>query len=241
MNELTTQIANMDSREIAELTGKRHDHVIRDIKLQLESQEIALPKFGGTYIDTQGKQRPCFKLDKEQVMVLVTGYSIPLRVKVIKRLNELEAKQPKLPTTYKEALQELLIKVEQNEVLQLENTAQKQIIGELQPIVDYTNEILKATGAITITQIAKDYGLTGAKLNKILHEENVQYKQSGQWMLYSRYHGMKYTESTTTQFMHKNGSLGCRVSTKWTQKGRLFIHDILKKREIIAVIEQEEK
>lgn len=80
----------MSSREIAELTGKRHDHVMRDVRNMLAELEITDPSFGGTYLDASGRSMPCFNLDRELTETLVTGYSIPLRHKVIRRLHELE-------------------------------------------------------------------------------------------------------------------------------------------------------
>lgn len=85
----------MSSREIAELTGKRHDHVMRDIRNMLSELQITHPKFGGTYLDGSGRSLPCFHLDRELTETLVTGYSIPLRHKVIRRLHELEDAQAK--------------------------------------------------------------------------------------------------------------------------------------------------
>ncbi|MDF3136636.1 phage regulatory protein/antirepressor Ant [Pseudomonas extremaustralis] len=85
----------MSSREIADLTGKRHDHVIRDIRNMLSELQITDPKFGGTYLDGSGRSMPCFHLDRELTETLVTGYSIPLRHKVIRRLHELEDAQAK--------------------------------------------------------------------------------------------------------------------------------------------------
>lgn len=87
--------ATMSSREIAELTGKRHDHVMRDIRNMLSELQITDPKFGGTYLDGSGRSMPCFHLDRELTETLVTGYSIPLRHKVIRRLHELEDAQAK--------------------------------------------------------------------------------------------------------------------------------------------------
>lgn len=87
----------MSSREIAELTGKRHDHVMRDIRNMLSELQIADPKFGGTYLDGSGRSMPCFHLDRELTETLVTGYSIPLRHRVIRRLHELEDTQAKPP------------------------------------------------------------------------------------------------------------------------------------------------
>ncbi|MEG0242642.1 MAG: Rha family transcriptional regulator [Pseudomonas sp.] len=80
----------MSSREIAELTGKRHDHVMRDIRNMLSELKITDPKFGGTYLDGSGRSLPCFHLDRELTETLITGYSIPLRHKVIRRLHDLE-------------------------------------------------------------------------------------------------------------------------------------------------------
>ncbi len=86
-------IPTMSSREIAELCGKRHDHVMRDIKKMLE--ELNAPKFGvvdfsGYYLDSKGESRPCYNLPKRECLILVSGYSTALRAKIIDRWQELE-------------------------------------------------------------------------------------------------------------------------------------------------------
>lgn len=124
------------------------------------------------------------------------------------------------------------------EYLQLENSKQKQIIGELKPKADYTDTILKNPGLVTITQIAKDYGMSGKKMNNILHNLRVQYKQSEQWLLYSEHHGKGYTHSETIDIIRSNGREDIKMNTKWTQKGRLFIYDLLKKHRILPLIER---
>lgn len=126
------------------------------------------------------------------------------------------------------------------ENLQLENTQQKQIIGELKPKADYTDIILKNKGLVTITQIAKDYGLSGQSLNDKLHELKIQYKIGEQWLLYSKYHAKGYTHSETIPITRKNGMKDVNMITKWTQKGRLFIYELLKKNNILPLIESEE-
>ncbi|GAA0814559.1 phage antirepressor KilAC domain-containing protein [Clostridium tertium] len=126
------------------------------------------------------------------------------------------------------------------ENLRLENTQQKQIIGELKPKADYTDIILKNKGLVTITQIAKDYGLSGQALNDKLHELKVQYKIGEQWLLYSKYHAKGYTHSETIPITRKNGMKDVNMITKWTQKGRLFIYELLKKNNILPLIESEE-
>lgn len=114
-----------------------------------------------------------------------------------------------------------------------------QIIGELKPKADYYDEILKNPGLVTITQIAKDYGMSGKKMNRILHELGIQYKQSEQWLLYSDYHCLGYTQSEVTDIIRSDGTPDVKLLTKWTMKGRLFLYNKLKEKGIIPVIEQE--
>lgn len=123
-------------------------------------------------------------------------------------------------------------------VLQLENSQQKQIIGELKPKADYLDNILQNKGLVTITAIAKDYGMSGEKMNEKLHELGIQYNQSKQWFLYSKYHNQGYTHSETIDLTHKDGTKFVKMNTKWTQKGRLFLYELLKKNGIVPIIEK---
>lgn len=75
-------------------------------------------------------------------------------------------------------------------------------------------------------------------MNTLLHDNKVQYKQSNQWLLYRDYQDKGYTHSTTTEIERSNGEVDIRMNTKWTQKGRIFIYDLLKKENIIPIIEQ---
>lgn len=113
--------------------------------------------------------------------------------------------------------------------------AQEQQISEFKPIRDYVDEILSSTSALTITQIAADYDITARALNKILEEEKVQRNVSGQWILYKNQMGKGYTKSETFTFTRSDGRLDSKITTKWTQKGRLMIHEIMKSRGIDAV------
>ena len=116
---------------------------------------------------------------------------------------------------------------------------QTQLIGELKPKADYTDRILQSKSLVTITQIAKDYGMSGAAMNEKLHELGVIYKLGGQWLLYSRYQAKGYTHSETVDITHRDGRGDVRMNTKWTQKGRLFLYEFLKKHGILPVIEQD--
>ena len=127
---------------------------------------------------------------------------------------------------------------EKNLRLQTENAKQRQIIGELKPKADYTDIILNNHGLVTITQIAKDYGMSGRQLNRVMADFGVQYKQSGQWLLYSKYHSCGYTHSQTFDIVRSDGRADVVMETKWTQKGRLFVYELLKKHGILPLIEK---
>lgn len=99
-------------------------------------------------------------------------------------------------------------------------------VSEDLPKVTYYDTILSSNNAVNISQIAEDYGLTGAELNKMLHEEGVQYRRGNQWLLYREHKNNGYTKSKT--FTVGNGS--AKLHTQWTQRGRLFIHQLLDKR-----------
>lgn len=113
--------------------------------------------------------------------------------------------------------------------------AQEQQISEFKPIRDYVDEILSSKSALTITQIAADYDISAQALNRILEEEKVQRNVSGQWILYKNQMGKGYTKSETFTFTRSDGRLDSKITTKWTQKGRLMIHEIMKSRGIDAV------
>ncbi len=127
----------------------------------------------------------------------------------------------------------------QNKQLNETVAVQTQQIAEMQPKVSYYDLVLNSKGLVTITQIAKDYGMSGKKMNILLHDLGVQYKQSGQWMLYSKYHEKGYTHSRTINIVHNDGTSDSRMETKWTQKGRLFIYKLLKSQNILPLIEQD--
>ena len=115
---------------------------------------------------------------------------------------------------------------------------QEQVIGALKSKANYVDIILNNKGLVTITQIAKDYGMSGRKMNQLLHNYKIQYKQSGQWFLYSKYQNRGYTHSYTIGITRRDGAHDIKMATKWTQKGRLFIYELLKKDTILPTIEQ---
>ena len=141
--------------------------------------------------------------------------------------------------TEEELISRALILAQKNiDRLALENKKKDQIIGELTPKADYTDKILQSTSVVTITSIAKDYGLSGSKMNKLLHELGIQYKQGNQWLIYAKYHDKGYTHSETVEFPRSNGTIDVNMITKWTQKGRLFLYNELKDNGYLPMIER---
>ena len=130
---------------------------------------------------------------------------------------------------------------EKNKVLEFTNKKQEQIIGELKPKADYVDRILKSKGLVTITQISKDYGMSGQAMNSLLYSLKVQYKQGNQWLLYANHHSKGYTHSETINITRSDGSPDVKMNTKWTQKGRLFLYELLKAEGYAPVIEQKQE
>lgn len=101
---------------------------------------------------------------------------------------------------------------------------QNQQIAEMQPKVSYYDKILQNKGTVTITQIAKDYGMSGRQFNQILSDMGIQFRMGKVWLLYQKYAEQGYTQSRTFAV---NGDRNV-MHTYWTQKGRLFLYDLLK-------------
>ena len=135
----------------------------------------------------------------------------------------------------------LLMKDEQILKLTTENQIQAQQIAEFKPIKEYVDLILQSDGTVTTTQIAADYGLSAKKLNKILNEEKIQHKVNGQWILYSNMMNKGYTKSETMDITRSDGRVEVKMYTRWTQKGRLKIHEILTNLGFISNYDREQQ
>lgn len=238
-----------DSREVARMIGKDHAHLMRDIAGYIEilsQSKIGFADFfkESSYSDAQGKPRSCYLITKkgcEFVANKLTGEKgIRFTAIYVNAFHTMEDQlsKPQLPQDYLSALKALVASEEEKQSLELEAAQQKQLIGELQPKANYVDSILKNSGLVTITQIAKDYGMSGAEMNKLLHKLGIQYKESGQWLLYREHQAKGYTHSRTVEITHTDGSKGVKMNTAWTQKGRLFLYEALKKAEILPVIER---
>lgn len=98
----------------------------------------------------------------------------------------------------------------------------------------YLDLIIESKSAVVITQIAADYGMSAIKFNQLLYSLGIQHKVNNQWILYRKYMAKGYTDSKTIEISGR-----VRMQTVWTQKGRLFLYELLKKHDILPLIEQE--
>ena len=117
----------------------------------------------------------------------------------------------------------------------------EQQVKEFQPKVSYYDKVLSNDALMTISLIAKDYGMSGAGMNKLLHELGVQYRQGGTWLLYAKYQRTGWTHSETKMVPRKDGTEKAVLNTKWTQKGRLGLYALLKDNGYLPLIEMEDE
>lgn len=116
---------------------------------------------------------------------------------------------------------------------------QQQQITEMKPKVSYYDVVLNCKDLISTSAIAKDYGKSAIWMNRYLHEKGIQFKQGDIWLLYQKYAEKGYTSTKTHSYPGTNGEMHTRPHTYWTQKGRLFIYDLMKSDGILPTIEME--
>ena len=247
----------IDSREVAEMVGKQHNELLKDIRRyaeQLGEGKIPQSDFftESTYVNSQNKKMPCYQVTKkgcEFIAHKLTGVKgTEFTAKYINRFHEMEdAIKAHIPTGNElialavvEA-QKLLAQKEE-EIKQLEDSVQQmdKVITELAPKADYADRILSSNDCMTVTQIAQDYGLSAVSFNRILSRAGIQRKVGEQWILYAEYQGKGYVQNKTYDYEKANGTTGTKLSTVWTQKGRLFLYNRLKEIGVVPEMEKEE-
>ncbi|NCG67772.1 Rha family transcriptional regulator [Bacillus coagulans] len=243
-----------DSLTVAEVFEKRHDIVLRDIENQITKlqeageQEFSLHNFEeSTYTNERGREYRKYNLTEDAFTLVSMAYTTPeamkFKVRFIKEFKRMReqielANQPSYMVADPiERAKRWIEEEQERQKLQTDNLVLTQQVNELQPKASYYDLILQNKSLLSITKIAKDYGMSGMALNKKLHELGVQYKQGDIWLLYAKYQDKGYTQTTT----HVIDADKARVSTKWTQKGRLFIYALLKNEGILPIIEHDQE
>ena len=124
-----------------------------------------------------------------------------------------------------------------NRQLEQRNALLEEINTQQKPLTDYARTILSSTQTVTITQIAQDYGFTAIRFNELLKHLHIQHKVGGQWILYTPYINKGYVQSFSSYFVQADGEVQVKLHTRWTQGGRLFLYEELKKAGILPSIE----
>lgn len=167
----------MSSIEIASLTGKRHDHVMVDIRNMLFQLEKPDPSFRGSYRGGNGRDLPCYQLPQRECLILVSGYSIPMRAKIVDRWQELERRVqapvvPALPQTFAEAL-----RLAADQAAQIEQQAGQ--IAAQAPKVQAYARIAESDGSMCITDAAKSLQIRPRDLFAFLRSHGWIYTRAG--------------------------------------------------------------
>ena len=126
---------------------------------------------------------------------------------------------------------------QQNRLLESRNALLEEISAQQKPLTDYARNILSSMQTVTVTQIAQDYGFSAVRFNELLMRLRIQHKVGGQWILYSPYLTKGYVQSFSSYFVMSDGEVQVKVHTRWTQSGRLFLYEELKKAGLLPLIE----
>lgn len=253
----------MTSLEIAEETGKRHADVMRDIRNILErgasERNFALSSYQQTQPKGGIKEIPMYILTAKGCLILASGYDVVLREKIINKLEEYRQKEKDgliaLPdfTDPAEAAEEWAKQYREKKMLSIENESlrienarleEDNVVlaaenQELRNDKNYLDIIMRSRKMMTISQIAQDYGMSGKAMNQKLAEMGIQYKCNDQWILYARYKDCGYVSSRSIEITRADGRPDIVLHTEWTQAGRRFLYEELKKEGIIPMLERD--
>ena len=246
MNELVIQNSKGNdvttSLIVAQVFGKEHNKVCRDIDNLSCSKEFRIANFGVMFITRDlpnrgSRQERYYEMTKDGFSFLVMGYTGEkagqFKEKFINEFNKREAllKSEDYILLRSQEILNQRVKMIEAKVSELteQNKLQELQLKESAPKVEYFDKALSSVGTYTATQIAKEFGWGAETLNRKLKELGIQYKQNGQWLLYAKYDGKGYTKSIPRTYTRTDGTTGSQMQTVWTEKGRKFVHDLFEK------------
>ena len=257
------KVQGMTSLQIAEVTGKNHAHVMRDIRNLLE-RGVSESNFGlSSYEQKQPnggtKSVAMYELTPKGCLILASGYDPVLREKIVDKLEEYQqqerANMIALPNftdpaeaamAWAKEYREKKVLAIENKSLQIENARLEndniQLAAEVQELKkdkNYLDIIMRSKAMMTVSQIAQDYGMSAKAMNKQLADMGIQYMCNGQWILYARYKDCGYVSSRCIDITRANGMPDVVLHTEWTQAGRKFLYEELKKQGIIPMLERD--
>ena len=239
------------SRRVANDFRKEHKNILRDIRGMLKNEHTKEMFCESFYLNEQnGQEYSEYLMNRDGFSLLVMGFTgakaLDWKLKYIAAFNAMEAKLKELAVVKDsymiddpiERAKRWIEEQQEKKVLAETCTKQEQVINELKPKADYVDRILNSKSLMPITAIAKDYGMSGRKMNEILHQLGIIYKLGKQWLLYEKHQNCGYTSSETVEITRSNGMSDVVLNTKWTQKGRLFLYNLLKSNDIVPAIER---
>ena len=246
-----------NSVKVAEKFGKEHKHVLESIrKLMTAENSAVLQMFEeSTYINEQNKTQPMYLMNRDGFTLLAMGFTgtkaMEFKIDYINAFNKMESKIKKsiavLPdfTDPAEAAMAWAKEYKEKKVLQIENKQLEeeniQLALENQELKNdknYLDLIMRSKALLTVSQIAQDYGMSGKAMNKQLAQMGIQYSINGQWILYAKYKDCGYVSSRSIDITRADGRPDVVLHTEWTQAGRKFLYEELKKQGIIPMLER---
>lgn len=216
--ELVDQI-NIFRREDGNKNDLAHSDLLKIIRHEFRVR-IGQGKISETqYIHPQnGQAYPMFELTLSQAKQVLIRESETVREVVLAYIEKLENEllDPK-PKSDIEILADAM------QIAQRIIANKDEEIKKLAPKAEYTDKVLQSNTTMTITDVAKDLGITANRLNEFLCEQKVQTKHRDHYVLLAKYQGKGY-ERMTTQMIVKNNEAFTRMQLEWTERGRAFIH-----------------
>lgn len=223
-NEVRTVLVNEEpyfvGKDVAEVLG--YSNTQKAILTHVDAEDKGVTKW-----DTLGGKQQMTIINESGLYSLILKSKLP-NAKKFKRWVTSEVlptirktgSYSNVPQSFAQALRLAADLEEKNQLLE-------QQIAEYEPKISYLDTILSSTDTVATSQIAADYGMSAIALNKLLNELGVQHKVSGQWILYRKHMNQGYTKSHTSEIPKADGGTKVVMNTKWTQKGRVFIYNLL--------------
>ncbi|MFS1032916.1 phage antirepressor KilAC domain-containing protein [Enterococcus casseliflavus] len=230
-NEVRTILVNDEpyfvGKDVATTLGFKDSNNALKQHVENEDKIIGRQNTTPSFKDKLGRNQYPTLINESGVYDLIFGSNLP-SAKKFKRWVTSEVlptirktgSYTKVPQSFAQALRLAADLEEKNQLLE-------QQIAEYEPKISYLDMILSSTDTVATSQIAADYGMSAIALNKLLNELGVQHKVSGQWILYRKHMNQGYTKSHTSEIPKADGGVKVVMNTKWTQKGRVFIYNLL--------------
>jgi phage antirepressor YoqD-like protein len=210
----------MDSRDIAELCEKQHGHVCRDIITMLEGLGLDQSRFGAVYKAGNGEDRRCFKLPYRETMILVSGYRVELRAKVVDRWMELErqaaAEAFNIPKDYASALRLAADQAEQIE-------AQRSRLAVVEPLAQVAEQIANSGNLRTVTDFGKIIGIGPRKIFDELEKKQIIFRSHGRWQPFVYFVNHGYFVMRESAYTDSDGQQHTAPQMYLTGKGEVWL------------------